>query len=149
MVTHPTPATPHAGLPTLQLARFGSPDRLAEPLLRDWLLPYRDVLFRWALSLATDADARRALAEVAVAIQRLRGQAELMTWLYGAALQAAAQHEPQGGLPEAALTGLAPELRAVLRLVSRGEMRPEEAMALLAQRMGYVRSCLVRTRLRA
>ena len=48
-----------------------------------------------------------------------------------------------------ALSGLPPELRALLRLVAQGEMRIEEALALLPQRMDYVRQRLVRTRLGA
>ena len=133
--------------PVLQLANFHRADRLTEPLLRDWLLPHRDSLFRWTMALAADADARHALAEVAVAIQRLRGTGELTAWLFGAALRAAAQQAQRGGLAEASLAGLAPELRAVLRLVARAELRTEEAMALLPQRMGQVRSRLVQTRL--
>jgi len=69
-----------------------------------------------------------------VAVQRLRGAGEFGAWLYAAALQAALhQHD---GLPEASLVGLPPELRALLRLVARRALRREEAMALLAQRMG-------------
>ena len=52
-----------------------------------------------------------------------------------------------GGLPEASLAGLPPELRALLRLVARRALRREEAMALLSQRMDFVRSRLVQTRL--
>jgi DNA-directed RNA polymerase specialized sigma24 family protein len=128
-------------------ANFRAPAAAPEPLLRDWLAPHLDTLFRWTIARAGSADERRALAEVAVAIQRLRGQAEFGAWLYGAALQAALQQGQQGGLNETTLTGLPPEMRALLRLVARQELRAAEAMALLAQRMGYVRSRLVRTRL--
>lgn len=121
----------------------------ADPLLRDWLAPHRDLLFRWAMGRAVDSDSRRAFAETAVAIQRLRGRPGFLLWLYGAAVQAALRQMANGGLPEATLAGLPPELRTVLRLVSRAELRPEEATALLAQRMAYVRGRLLQTRLRA
>ena len=39
-------------------------------------------------------------------------------------------------------------LSSALRLVSRGELRPEEATALLSQRQSYVRSWLLQTRMR-
>ena len=120
-----------------------------EALLRDWLRGHRELLFRWTLGLALDEIGRREFAQSAVAIQRLRGDAEFMAWLYGAALQAAALDQPVGGLPERALAGLPPELRSVLRLVSQGELRIEEATALLSQRISYVRSRLLQTRLRA
>ena len=127
-----------------RLASF-QPARVADPLLRDWLQPSRDALFRWAMGMAASDQGRRAIAEVAVAIQRLRGPDEFSVWLYSAALQAALHQE--GGLPEASLAGLPPELRALLRLVAQRELRREEAMALLAQRMGFVRGRLVQTRL--
>lgn len=95
--------------------------------------------------MATCADGRRAIAETAVAIQRLRGSDEFGVWLFAAALQAALHQD--GGLPEASLAGLPPELRALLRLVARRALRREEAMALLGQRMDFVRSSLVQTRL--
>jgi hypothetical protein len=131
------------------LASFHPTGRMAEPLFRDWLAAHRDVLFRWAMARADDADSRRAFAEMAVSIQRLRGANEFMAWLYGAALNAARHQARAGCLPENAYVGLAPELRAVLRLVAHGDMRREEAIAMLAQRMGYVRGRLVQTRLRA
>lgn len=130
-------------------ACFNPGGRADEPLFRDWLVPHGDALFRWTMAHLPDADGRRGLAEIAVSIQRLRGRAELLAWLYSAALQTAVRQARTGGLAEATLAGLAPELRAVLRLVARADLRPEEASALLAQRMGYVRSRLVRTRLRA
>lgn len=126
------------------LARF-HPPRPAEPLLREWLQPNRDALFRWTMGMATSADGRRAVAEMAVSIQRLRGPQEFGLWLYSAALQAALHQD--GNLPAGSLTGLPPELRSLLRLVARRELRREEAMALLAQRMDFVRSRLVQTRL--
>ena len=132
---------------TRQFADFRAPPAAPEPLLRDWLAPHHDTLFRWTIARAGSADDRRALAEVAVAIQRLRGSGEFVAWLFGVALQAAHQLGSHGGLDEASLTGLPPELRALLRLVARKELRAVEAMALLAQRMGYVRGRLVRTRL--
>ena len=131
-----------------RLAVFFPLQRNLEPLFRDWLLSHRDVLFGWAMARGQDAQARRNFAETAVAIQRLRGSAEFLAWLYGAAVTAALRESTQGGLPETALTGLAPELRAALRLVSRGELRPEEATALLSQRLSYVRSRLLQTRMR-
>lgn len=118
-------------------------------LLRDWLVPHRDLLFRWAIGRAVDSPGRRGFAETAVAIQRLRGRPGFLVWLYGAAVQAAVRQVARGGLAEATLAGLPPELRTVLRLVSRADLRPEEASALLAQRMGYVRGRLLQTRLRA
>lgn len=132
---------------TRHFANVRAPAAAPEPLLRDWLAPHHDTLFRWTIAQAATADDRRALAEVAVAIQRLRGPAEFGAWLFGAALQAALQQGHRGGLNETTLTGLPPEVRALLRLVARQELRGAEAMALLAQRMGYVRGRLVRTRL--
>ncbi|MES2717141.1 MAG: hypothetical protein V4795_15325 [Pseudomonadota bacterium] len=144
MSPSPSDAPPQPPWTPRRLASF-HPTRAAEPLLRDWLQPSRDALFRWTMAMATSAEGRRAIAEMAVAIQRLRGPAEFGVWLYAAALQAALHQE--GSLPEASLAGLPPELRALLRLVARRALRREEAMALLAQRMGFVRSRLVQTRL--
>lgn len=127
-----------------RLARFHA-TRPAEPALQDWLQPSRDALFRWTMAMATSAEGRRAIAEMAVSIQRLRGPDAFGLWLYGSALQAA-QHQ-RGGLPEGSLAGLPPELRALLRLVARRELRREEAMALLPQRMDFVRGRLVQARL--
>ncbi|MDH4390048.1 MAG: hypothetical protein QE285_01340 [Aquabacterium sp.] len=127
-----------------RLASFHT-QRPPEPALRDWLQPSRDALFRWTMGMAASDEGRRAIAGMAVAIQRLRGPEAFGVWLYGAALQAA-QH--QGGrLPEESLVGLPPELRGLLRLVARGDLRREEATALLAQRMDFVRSRVVHTRL--
>jgi|GEM_PF-1456144 hypothetical protein len=138
------PAVPTAPWAPRRLANFQAP-RAAEPLLRDWLQPSRDTLFRWTMGMATSADGRRAIAETAVAIQRQRGPDEFGVWLFAAALQAALHQD--GGVPEASLTGLPPELRALLRLVAQHALRREEAMALLGQRMDFVRSRLVQTRL--
>jgi len=138
---HPTADAPWV---PRRLASF-HPVRVAEPLLRDWLQSSRDPLFRWTMGMATSDEGRRAVAEMAVAIQRLRGPQEFGLWLYGAALQAALHQH--GGLPAGSLTGLPPELRSLLRLVARRELRREEAIALLAQRMDFVRSRLVRSRL--
>ena len=128
----------------LRLAAFHRPAP-PEPLLRDWLRPWRDTLFRWTMAMAASADGRRVIAATAVSIQRLRGDAEFVEWLYGAAVQAAGHQ--QGGLDEPSLTGLPPELRTLLRLVARGDLRRVEASALLGQRMGFVRSRLVQARL--
>ena len=131
----------------LGLAPFFPAVRRAEPLFRDWMVDHRDVLFGWAMARAPDPAARRSLAETAVAIQRLRGSSEFLAWLYGTAVQLAHAEAASGGLAEPALAGLAPELRTVLRLVSRGGLRPEEATALQAQRLGFVRCRLLQTRL--
>jgi hypothetical protein len=141
----PVPASPSAAAePLRRLARFCAPPAV-EPALKDWLHPSRDALFRWTMSMATSLEGRRAIAEMAVAIQRLRGPDALGPWLYGTALQAAlSRHD---GLPEGSLAGLPPELRALLRLVARRELRLDEAMALLTQRMDVVRSRLLSTRL--
>lgn len=119
--------------------------RSSEPALRDWLLSHRDSLFRWMLARGDDAAARRGFVEGAVAIQRLRGEGEFIDWLFAAAVIAA--RRSRGALAESALAGLAPELRALLRLVSRDSVRTEEALALLPQRMDFVRQRLVRARL--
>ena len=132
-----------------RLADFRPMPGTSEPLFRDWLGAHRETLFRWTMTHSQGADARRELAEMAVAVQRLRGLPEFMAWLFGAALQAAAEHADRGGLAEADLAGLAPELRTVLRLTSRNEFRREEAVALLAQRLGYVRGRLLQSRLKA
>jgi hypothetical protein len=131
----------------VRLAQFFPVSSTAEPLFRDWMAGHRDVLFGWTMGRAQHPMARRSLAETAVAIQRLRGAAEFGAWLYGTAVHIAHAEAANGGLPELALAGLAPELRAVLRLVSRGGLRPEEATALQAQRLGFVRCRLLQTRL--
>ena len=132
-----------------RLAAFRPMPGCTEPLFRDWLAGHRETLFRWTMQHCADADARRELAEMAVAIQRLRGAPEFIAWLFGAALQTAERRLLQGGLQESDLAGLAPELRTLLRLVSRGEFRAAEAAALLAQRLGYVRGRLLQTRMKA
>lgn len=131
-----------------RLANFRPMPGHGEPLFRDWLEAHRETLFRWTMAHSSGADVRRELAETAVAIQRLRGGPEFMAWLFGAALQAAAERAGQGGLAEADLTGLPPELRTMLRLSSRQAFRREEAVALLAQRMSYVRGRLLQSRLK-
>ena len=132
-----------------RLADFRLMPGTAEPLFREWLVPHRETLFRWTMARCGQAETRREMAETAVAIQRLRSEPEFLAWLFGAALQAAADHLRLGGLREAELAGLAPELRAVLRLTSRGHFRREEGVAMLAQRLGYVRGRLLQTRLKA
>ena len=131
-----------------RLATFRPMPGTPGPLFRDWLVAHREALFRWTMARCSLPEARRNLAERAVAIQRLQGEAEFIAWLYGAALQAAADQAAQGGLREADLAGLAPELRAVLRLTSRGDVRLAEAVALLAQRLGDVRGRLLQSRLK-
>lgn len=138
------PSAPAAAWVPRRLASFHA-GRPVEPALRDWLQPSRDPLFRWTMAMASSADGRRAVAAMAVSIQRLRGPDAFGLWLYGSALQAA-QHQ-SGGLPEGSLAGLPPELRALLRLVARRALRREEAMALLPQRMDFVRTRLVQARL--
>ena len=141
----PSPAVdPGSASVPRRLANF-QVQRPSEPALRDWLQPSRNALFRWTMGMATSDAGRRAIAEMAVSIQRLRGTEAFGLWLYGAALQAALHQG--GGFPEASLAGLPPELRALLRLVARGDLRREEAMALLPQRMDFVRGRLIHTRL--
>jgi len=130
--------------PARRLASF-HPAPPPEPLLREWLQPSRDTLFRWVMAMAASDDGRRVIAEKAVAIQRLRGEVVFNAWLYATALQAAQLQCDDW--PEASLAGLPPELRALLRLVAQQVLRREEAMALYAQRMGFVRRRLVQTRL--
>ena len=152
----PSACQPAAPAPPLPAADPGSatlPRRLAnfhvqrppEPALQDWLQASRNALFRWTMGMATSDEGRRAIAEMAVSIQRLRGTQAFGQWLYAAALQAAL-HQADG-FPEASLAGLPPELRALLRLVARGDLRREEATALLPQRMDFVRGRLIHTRL--
>ena len=130
----------------LRLAVFHQPPP-AEPLLRDWLQPSRNALFRWTMAMARSDEARRLVAEAAVAIQRQGGVGDFQTWLYATALQAAAQ---QGDtLPEASLAGLPPEVRALLRLVAHRGLQRADAEALLVQRMDVVRQRLVQARLSA
>jgi len=125
-----------------------------DPTLTAWLLTHKEAVFRWAMALAgtpplgADVAARRVFAETAVAVQRREGPVRFVCWLFGEALLAAQRHAVGGALPETLLAGLAPELRALLRLVARGELRAEEAWALLPQRMGFVRRSLVQARLR-
>jgi hypothetical protein len=133
-----------AGAPA---ARAAAARQGPEPVFCEWLDQHRDKLFGWTIARAADSAQRRLFAETAVAILRLRGTAGFQRWLYGAALLAAQQALRHGGLPETALAGLAPELRSALRLVSRGVLRPEEAAALLPQRMADVRSRLLQSRL--
>ena len=138
----PAPRPPaRADLARTDLARTERlpADRPVDPLFRDWLVPHRDALFRWTMQSAVSTHRRRDFAEISVSIQRLRGHDGFLAWLFGAALQTAHRQVPHGGLPEAALTGLAPELRAVLQRVAAADLRPEEAMALLAQRLARVR----------
>jgi hypothetical protein len=110
-------------------------------------------MFRWAMALAgtppmgSDLAARRTFAETAVALQRQEGPARVISWLFGESLLAAQRHAQRGVLPETLLAGLPPELRAILRLVARGDLRAEEAWALLPQHMGFVRRSLVQARL--
>lgn len=146
MVHSPSDVAPSSRPAPLRLASFHRP-LPPDPLFRDWLRPWRDTLFRWTMAMAASGDGRRVIAATAVSIQRLRGDAEFAEWIYNAAVQAAShQHD---GLDEASLTGLPPELRTLLRLVARGEMRRVEAGALLTQRLAFARSRLVQARLSA
>ena len=129
-------------------ALLDTPPKPNDPLFGRWLLSHREMLFRWTLARANQAGTQRVFAAAAVSIQRLRGSAGFDRWLYGAAVHsAAAAHGLPGGLPEASMAGLAPELRTVLRLVARGALRTEEAQALLSQHLGYVRGRLLAARL--
>ena len=132
-----------------RLAVFRLMPGTAEPLFQEWLVAHRETLFRWTMARCGQAETRREMAETAVAFQRQRSEAECLAWLFGAALQAAADQLAQGGLREADLAGLAPELRAVLRLTSRGDLHMAEAVAMLAQRLSFVRGRLLQTRLKA
>jgi DNA-directed RNA polymerase specialized sigma24 family protein len=121
--------------------------------LATWLLGHKEAMFRWAMALAgtpplgADLAARRTFAETAVAVQRQDGPRRVVSWLFGEALLAAQRHAVRGSLAEPLLAGLPPELRAMLRLVARDELRAEEAWALLPQHMGFVRRSLVQARL--
>ena len=149
LVPPPAANTGPAPLPNMATTA-NAPNAPHDPLFGHWLLAHREVLFRWTLARANEAGTRRVFAAAAVSIQRLRGCAGFDRWLYGAAVQsAAAARGLTGGLPEASLAGLAPELRTVLRLVARGTLRTEEAQALLPQHLGYVRSRLLAARLGA
>ena len=132
-----------------RLAVFRCMPGTAQPLFGDWLVAHRETLFRWTMARCSQPTARRALAETAVAMQRLHGEPEFMAWLFGAALQAAADQAGRGGLREADLVGLAPELRTVLRLTSRGDCRQDDALAMLTQGLNQVRGRLLQARLRA
>jgi hypothetical protein len=133
-----------------ELAPFRPLGWQPDPLFCEWLAQHEHVLFRWTLQRAADVggERRRAFAEVAVAVQRLRGRDGYIGWLFGAALRAALVQARAGGLPEAALAGLAPELRGVLRLVARRDLGADEAEALLAERISVVRGRLLQARLR-
>jgi DNA-directed RNA polymerase specialized sigma24 family protein len=144
MVHSPSDSAPVSRPAVLRLASFHR-QLPPEPLFRDWLRPSRNALFRWTMAMASSGDGRRVIAATAVSIQRLRGDSEFTDWLYGAAVQAATHQ--QDGLDESSLTGLPPELRTLLRLVARGELRRVEAQALLSQHMGFVRRRLVQARL--
>ena len=118
-------------------------------LLREWLAGSQDALFRWLMAIAVGEEGRRAVAQVAVAMQRLRGSTDYAHWLYATALQAASLQAGDVVAMEPTLVGLPPELRALLRLVAQGVLRREDALALLAQRMGYVRRSVLQARLDA
>lgn len=121
--------------------------RSSEPTLRRWLAPHQPKLLRWALG-SGDVAARRLLVQstrrATEALQRQRGAMEPADWPFAAAVMAARE---RGVLPESSLGGLPPELRCALRLVARGDLRAENALALLPQPMDRVREHLLGARL--
>jgi hypothetical protein len=123
-------------------ATLAQPASTSDPLLRDWLAPHADALFGWTMACALNADHRRAIADVAVTVQRLRGRAGLLTWLFNAALHAAPLQAHSGGLPPHALADLPPELRGLLRLLAADLLRHDEAMALLVLPLSRLRQRL-------
>jgi hypothetical protein len=143
-----TPSAARATHPALRAAATAAaalapPSLQPDPMLRDWLAAHVDGLFRWTMACAVDAEHRRALADVAVSIQRLRGRAGLLTWLFSAALHAVPLQACRGGPPQAALAALAPELRGLVRLLAADQLRHDEAMALLVQPISRLRQRLV------
>ena len=144
------------------LLAASDPTRFAAVSLRptartfhDLLMQHNDALLRWVLARVgqpTDANdpARRAFVEAAAEMQRRRGEPDFSAWLYAAAVRVARRLSSGDGtqlpLPEAALTGLLPEMRSVLRLVARGGIGIDEANLLLAMPLETVRHRLVHTR---
>ena len=121
----------------------------------DLVTQHKEPLFRWVLArIGQPGDendpTRRAFVEAAVAMRRRRGETDFVAWLYTAAVRVArrlASGDPgQRLVPETALTGLLPELRAVLRLVARGGIGMDEAGGLLPLPVDHVRRRLVHTR---
>ena len=121
----------------------------------DLLMQHNDALLRWVLArvgqpMDTDDPARRAFVEAAAEMQRRRGEPDFSAWLYAAAVRVARRLSGGDGtqqlLPEAALTGLLPEMRSVLRLVARGGIGVDEANLLLSMPLEMVRRRLVHTR---
>lgn len=152
MNAHPALVRPGAGLRPLALVTLEAPPTQPPGLLelpfKHWVAAHRDGLFRWTMLRVAEPGRRRSFAATAVTIQRLRGVEGMDTWLFGAAVQAAASAQVlPGGLPEAALAGLAPELRTLLRLVSRGDLRAEEAKAFFTQPLVKVRCRLLQARM--
>ena len=131
------------------------PLRPAAHTFHDLLMQHNDTLLRWVLArvgqpLDTDDPARRAFVEAAAEMQRRRGEPDFSAWLYAAAVRVARRLSGGDGtqqlLPEAALTGLLPEMRSVLRLVARGGIGVDEANLLLSMPLEMVRRRLVHTR---
>ena len=121
----------------------------------DLLMQHNDALLRWVLArvgqpMDTDDPARRAFVEAAAEMQRRRGEPDFSAWLYAAAVRVARRLSGGDGtqqpLPEAALTGLLPEMRSLLRLVARGGIGVDEANLLLSMPLEMVRRRLVHTR---
>ncbi len=149
---------------TNPLLAASDPTRIAAKPLRptantfhDLLMLHNDALLRWVLArvgqpMDPDDPARRAFVEAAAEMQRRRGEPDFSAWLYAAAVRVARRLSGGGGggtqqfLPEAALAGLLPEMRSVLRLVARGGIGVDEANLLLPMPLEMVRRRLVHTR---
>lgn len=150
MITLPTPTSLQAMPPPT--ARRGA---LQDLCFNDWLQGHADAMFRWALSCAgapwpgANRASRRAFAELGVAARRRLDDAGWAAWLYDELLRAALRHGRDGGLPDARLAGLPPELRCLLRLVARGALSTPHCTSLLPLRMGRVRADLLQARLRS
>ena len=147
---------------TYPLLAASDPTRIAAMPLRptantfhDLLMQHNDALLRWVLARVgqpkdQDDPARRAFVEAAAEMQRRRGEPDFSAWLYAAAVRVARRLSGGDGtpqfLPEAALAGLLPEMRSVLRLVARGGIGVDEANLLLPMPLEMVRRRLVHTR---
>ena len=111
--------------------------------LREWLVTHRGRLLRWSHE---RDNLNEGLRYAGPALRRLRSEATSIDWMFAAAVMCA---RLSGPVPESGLAGLPPELRSLLRLVARDELRPEEALALLPQPMDRVRARLLDARMHA
>ncbi len=121
----------------------------------DLLMQHNDALLRWVLArvgqpMDSNDPARRAFVEAAAEMQRRRGEPDFSGWLFAAAVRVARRLSTGSGtqqlLPESALTGLLPEMRAVLRLVARGAIGVDEASLMLPMPLEALRRRLVHAR---